>query len=69
MANEFWRHCGKDVGISLTPGANGRLEVYVDGEKIYDRHEEDGKYPDLTRVRELRAIIEEKVAAAPTPAA
>ncbi|MQF69504.1 hypothetical protein FIM12_04130 [SAR202 cluster bacterium AD-804-J14_MRT_500m] len=69
MANEFWRHCGKDVGISLTPGANGRLEVYVDGEKIFDRHEEDGKYPDLTRVRELRAIIEEKVAAAPTPAA
>ena len=69
MANEFWRHCGKDVGISLTPAANGRLEVYVDGEKIFDRHEEDGKYPDLTRVREMRAIIEAKVAAAPTPSA
>ena len=58
---EFFRAFGKDAGISLTPGANGRFEVYLDGEKIFDRKEEDGKYPDLPRVRELRAVIQEKL--------
>ena len=47
--------------FTLTPGANGRLEIYLDGEKIFDRKEEDGKYPDLTRVRELRTVIQEKL--------
>ncbi len=61
MANEFYRYFGADAGISLTPGANGRLEVYLDGEKIFDRSEEDGKYPDLTRVKELRDVIQAKV--------
>ncbi len=61
MANEFYRYFGSDIGISLTPGANGRLEVYLDGEKIFDRSEEDGKYPDLTRVKQLRDVIQAKV--------
>ena len=61
MANEFYRYFGADAGISLTPGANGRLEVYLDGEKIFDRSEEDGKYPDLTRVKQLRDVIQAKV--------
>jgi len=47
--------------ISLTPGANGRLEVYLDGEKIFDRKEEEGKYPDLARVRELKQVIKAKL--------
>ncbi len=69
MANEFFRQFGKDVAISLTPGANSRLEVYVEGEKIFDRHEEeDNKMPDLTRVREMKVVIQEKVDAAPEPA-
>ena len=68
MAMEFFRHFGKDAGISLTPGANGRFEVYRDGDKIFDRKEEDGKYPDLSRVRELRAVIQEKLDSVPTPA-
>ena len=61
MANEFYRYFGADAGISLTPGANGRLEVYLDGEKIFDRSEEDGKYPDLTRVKQLRDVIQTKL--------
>ena len=61
MANEFFRSFGPDVGISLTPGANGRLEVYRDGEKIFDRKEEGGKYPDLARVRELKQVIQAKL--------
>jgi predicted Rdx family selenoprotein len=61
VANEFFRSFGPDVGISLTPGANGRLEVYLDGEKIFDRKEEGGKYPDLARVRELKQVIQAKL--------
>jgi predicted Rdx family selenoprotein len=61
MANEFFRSFGPDVGISLTPGANGRLEIYLDGEKIFDRKEEGGKYPDLARVRELKQVIKAKL--------
>ena len=61
MVNEFFRTFGKDVAISMTPADNGRLEVYLDGDKIFDRKEEDGKYPDLARVRELRTVIQEKV--------
>ena len=61
MANEFYRYFGADIGISLTPGANGRLEVYLDGEKIFDRSEEDGKYPDLTRVKQLKDVIGAKI--------
>ena len=57
MANEFFRDFGPDLAIRLTPGENGRLEVYQDGTKIFDRKEEGGKYPDLARVRELKAVI------------
>jgi len=58
---EFFRTFGNSAGISLTPAINGRLEVYLDGDKIFDRKEEDGKYPDLSRVRELRAVIQAKL--------
>jgi predicted Rdx family selenoprotein len=61
VANEFFRAFGPDVGISLTPGANGRFEVYMDGEKIWDRKEADNVYPDLTIVRKLKTVIKEKL--------
>jgi predicted Rdx family selenoprotein len=61
VANEFFRTFGPDVAISLTPGANGRFEVYLDGEKIFDRKEEGNIYPDLTVVRKLRGVIKTKL--------
>jgi predicted Rdx family selenoprotein len=61
VANEFFRAFGPDVGISLTPGANGRFEVYMDGEKIWDRKEADNVYPDLSIVRKLKGVIKEKL--------
>lgn len=61
MANEFFRAFGGDVAISLTPGANGRFEVYLDGEKIFDRKEEGNIYPDLGRVRQLKQVIKAKL--------
>ena len=61
MANEFFRAYGGDVAISLTPGANGRFEVYLDGEKIFDRKEEGNIYPDLGRVRKMKEVIKAKL--------
>ena len=60
MANEFFRAYGPDLGLTMTPGAQGRMEVYVEGEKIFDKIEE-GIYPDLTRVREMKKVIQAKL--------
>jgi predicted Rdx family selenoprotein len=61
VANEFFRAYGGDAAISLTPGANGRFEVYLDGEKIFDRKEEGNIYPDLARVRKMKEVIKAKL--------
>jgi predicted Rdx family selenoprotein len=68
VANEFFRTFGKDTAISLTPGSNGRFEVYLDGEKIFDRKEEGNIYPDLSRVRKMKEVIKGKLDAMPAAA-
>ena len=69
MANEFFSTFGGDAAISLTPGANGRFEVYLDGEKIFDRKEAGNIYPDLSVVRKLKEVIKAKLEAVPAAAA
>ena len=61
MASEFFAEGGNKVAITLTPGEGGVLQVVAGGDKIFDKKEEDGKYPDLPRVKELRAIIKSKI--------
>ena len=63
MATEFFATGGTDVAISLTPGDNGVLTVHVDGDKIFDKTEE-GSHPNLDRVKELKAIVKERLAMA-----
>ena len=61
MATEFFRSDAPgDVAIKLTPSGKGRLEVYLDGEKIFDR-KEAGAFPDLSKVNELKMVIAEKL--------
>ncbi len=36
------------------------MEVYLDGERIFDR-KEDGGFPDLSKVTELKMAIAEKI--------
>lgn len=64
MATEFFAEGGKDVSISITPGTAGILQVFVDGEKIFDKAEEGGQTPHLNRVKEMRAFIKDKLSAA-----
>ncbi len=59
---EFWRSQDPgDLAIKLTPADAGRLEVYADGEKIYDVKDENRVYPNFTRVNELKMEIAEKL--------
>lgn len=44
----------------MTPSDRGRLEVYLDGEVIFDR-KTDGGFPDLGKVNELKMTIAEKL--------
>ena len=44
----------------MTPSDKGRLEVYLDGDKIFDR-KESGAFPDLGKVNELKMTIAEKI--------
>ncbi len=61
MANEFFRSDAPgDVAIKMTPTDKGRLEVYLDGDKIFDR-KEAGAFPDLGMVNDLKMVIAEKV--------
>jgi len=62
MAMEFWRsHEPGDLAIKLTPADGGRLEVYMDGDKIYDVKDENRVYPNFTRVNELKMVVAEKM--------
>ena len=45
----------------MTPGANGRFEVRLDGEMIWDKKAEGNVYPDLSIVRKMKGVIKEKL--------
>ena len=69
MANEFFRHYGPDVAVTISPRGQGIMEVFVDGERIFDKKGENNVFPDLARVRKMREFIEEKIGSLePAPA-
>jgi predicted Rdx family selenoprotein len=43
---------------------DGRLEIYLDGQTLFDRKAEGGRYPGLDTVRELKKAVRDKVAVA-----
>ena len=63
MATEFFAEGGSDVAIAITPGDGGVLQVLVDGDTIFDKKEEGNKHPDLNRVKEMKAVIKERLSA------
>ncbi len=65
MATELYAVCGNNVALQLTPVGGGRYEVYLNGEKIWDRKEAPGRpYPNLSIVRDLRQVVMDAVNAA-----
>jgi predicted Rdx family selenoprotein len=63
MATEIWHEFGADAPVTLIPVSDGRLEVYVGGEKVFDRKEEGRIYPDLRRVTQIREAIRQRLEA------
>ena len=67
MATEFFAECGNDIAITITPGVGGIFQVFADGDKIYDKNgEENGVFPNLPRVKELRAVLSDKLSVLPS---
>jgi predicted Rdx family selenoprotein len=50
-----------DIAVKLTPSDRGRFEIYLDGEKIFDRFEGDEEYPSYTKVNELKMVVAERM--------
>ena len=61
MLGELFSAGGSDVAIKVTPGASGVLQVYFDGELVYDKKSEGGQTPHLGRVKELKALLKQKI--------
>ena len=69
MANEFFRHFGPDAAVAISPRGQSIMEVFVDGERIYDKKGEGNVFPDLARVRKMLAYVRERIAEADLVAA
>jgi predicted Rdx family selenoprotein len=61
MATEIWHEFEADAPVTLIPVGGGRLEVYADGEVLYDRKAEGGAYPDMSRIRALKREIQRRL--------
>ena len=60
-AVEMWGTFGSDVAVAISPVGEGRFEVYLDGEVVFDRKAEGGIYPEMHRMREIKGLIREKI--------
>ncbi len=59
---EFFRTYGPDVAVTISPRGQSIMEVFVDGERIFDKKGEGNIYPDLARVRKMKEVIAAKIA-------
>ena len=51
----------RETSIALTPVADGRFEIYLDGTKVYDRKEpsEDDLVPKLRAIRKVTLQVQD----------
>ena len=61
MVAEIFAEGGNQVAITMTPGVGGVLQVFADGETLYDKAKEDGQFPNLPRVKEIRAEVRKRL--------
>ena len=64
MATEIFHEFEADAPVTLIPVASGRLELYADGQKLFDRKAEGGIYPEMKRMREIKRQVQELVSSA-----
>ena len=61
MATEIFHEFESDAPVTLIPVGGGRLEVYANGQKLFDRKAEGGAYPEMKRVREIKRQIHQMI--------
>lgn len=61
LGSEFYAAVGNEVAIRLTPRDGGTLQIFFDGENVYDKKEEDGVFPDVNRVKAMKADLQRRV--------
>ena len=59
---EFFRAYGPDVAVTISPRGQSIMEVYLDGERIFDKLGEGNVFPNLARIREMKQVITAKIA-------
>ncbi|MFW6174661.1 MAG: Rdx family protein [Chloroflexota bacterium] len=64
MAAQIFAAGGPDVAITITPGGGGVFQIYLDGEKVYDKKENDNKFPDLPYAKTLMKQVQERLGVA-----
>jgi len=69
MANEFFQAFGRDASVTISPRGQGIMEVFVDGERIFDKKGEGNVFPDLPRIRKMKEIIRDRIKRQETVAA
>ena len=70
MATELSDGHIRETDITLTPVHEGRFEVYVNGQKLYDRKEAGDKdfLPSLREIGKVKQALREAIGEAPAPA-
>ena len=63
MATEIWHDFGEQAPVTLIPVGGGHLQVHANGEALFDRKAEGGIYPEMRRVREIKAQIKQRLEA------
>ncbi len=63
MATEIWHDFGADAPVTLIPVSKGNLTLHADGKALFDRKAEDGIYPEMQRLREIKKQIWELIEA------
>lgn len=71
MATELCEGKIRQTDITLTPVHEGRFEVYINGQKVYDRKEAGEKdfLPSLREIGKAKQVLADAIAAAPETAA
>ena len=45
----------------ITQGVAGVFQIFLDGDKLFDKIEEGGQHPDLPRMNEIRAQLRHRI--------
>ena len=69
IAAELWTEFSGKIAIALTPVADGRLEIELDKALLFDRKAEDNVFPNLPRIRQVKASVRDRLAVATHEAA